>query len=193
MPLYGYFETDEPPLRAPPRRIVDWRNWYLSEGGLDACLSAFEVTLQAVRSATVTVGLPRVHGESFVVEHGIVVHPGELGGANVHPRYYEVDLDAQEGSEVRYLDPSGQPGSARFTMKRGDTEVLLVVARARRNFGYRWTLELPLLVDGRARTIEVNNGGNAFVTIGAENLKSWWHAYDVSPSDGESGGQWFEG
>ncbi len=59
-------------------------------------------------------------------------------------------------------------------MRKGDSEVFVVIARARKG-RFAWYLDVRLVVDGMNVELPALDQGRAFITVGHEGLdKRWW-------------------
>lgn len=61
-----------------------------------------------------------------------------------------------------------------FVMRKGDSEVFVVIARAV-NGRFQWYIDVRLMVDGMSVEMPALDKGRSFVTVGHEGIaKRWW-------------------
>lgn len=184
-----YFES-EGPVSDPPAQLDDWWHWAHSQGGEDVSVTAVVLTVQSTADVTVVVDPPQVLVASREIRHGIIRTPEGLGGGQVVPRRFYIELRGEGQIEGRFLDEAeNEVEHPSFKMARGDTERIEVFAFARDDRRYEWRLVVPMIVNGHKVDIRVNEK-SPYVTIGPEGIPKTLMWVDDSAMGGERG--WFE-
>jgi hypothetical protein len=139
--------------------------------GFDLGLTVLRVTVTAQTDATVVMETPIVRGTTQDVPAGVGVLWPAPGGADISPRRYAIQLDSgsypatvtfveqDPGFDQPQLPPS-------WTLAAGEVEQLHIWASAEAGGMHEWTMQLPLLVDGRREFVDVDKDGRPFVTVG---------------------------
>lgn len=152
-----------------PAQRDDWLKRMRDLGGLDAWTTMLSVTLQADADVAVVVEGLRVQSSQRPVTGGVVVIRG-VGGADLVPRHFRIDLDWEPGvitfNSAGENEPEEPP---KLKMAPGDVERFHIWADATSG-KHDWSVDLILLVDGRREVVPINDDGNPFVTVGAEGL-----------------------
>jgi hypothetical protein len=82
-----------------------------------------------------------------------------------------VDLDLFGEPTTRYVKDGGEStGRFVFQLARGEAEIFNIEARAESSY-CEWVAELFLLVDGKRRTISIDDDGKPFRTTAPSGLK----------------------
>jgi hypothetical protein len=167
----NYFPGDLP-AEEPPQDGKQWSRWADHNGGYDLRLTMLVVTVVARTDVTVVLETPRVKAVRKDVPEGVGVLWSPAGGGNISPRRYDIDLSADDSPRVYYHGNEGarperepQPAPS-WKLAAGDVEKLHIWATAEDDKMYEWTMELPLLVDGRRVLIPVDRDGKPFITVG---------------------------
>ena len=159
-----------PPSDEPPEAGSDWSAWAYKRAGVGVAITMLQVTIQAKLKSTVVLDPPIVRVvDRKPVEGGIVATYG-AGGADLHQRHFEVDLDVFDPPLVSYMDEDLQvvsnPG---FKLAEGDVERFQIWAYARGSDLVEWPLELPVIVNGKRLIIPVQGPTDlSFRTLGSE-------------------------
>ena len=98
-------------------------------------------------------------------KHGIQISCPSQGDAEI--RAITVDLDR---GRTRYRSKGGAPFG--FTVAKGETETLDIVATTRRAT-YKWVLKLELIVAGKKEELTIDDHGRPFQTTGGPS-RAWW-------------------
>ncbi|WP_143570911.1 hypothetical protein [Tessaracoccus sp. ZS01] len=158
---------DEPPPAGPR----DWRRWAFSHGGYDLWESVVRLTLVGTAPVAVVVEMPVVTVTSEPLQSCLkVVRP--VGGADIAPRAYTVDLDSfGHQNPVVELEDGG--GSVRhdplsFSLERNGVEQILLRVQSSSPCLYSWHARLPVLVDGKRQYVEVDDQGSPFFFVGGD-------------------------
>lgn len=133
-------------------------------------LTVLNVTLQGAADSTVLVdGLSvLVVSQDEPIGNAFVC---PVGGASGSARSINVDLERD--GVVTHTADGGEPANKfSFTLTRGEIETFHITARAERA-RCEWTAELNLIVDGKRRTVYIDDDGQPFRTCGAEGLPQW--------------------
>ena len=151
----------------PPVRDQDWWSWAHQYGGIDFGITSVLVTLQALDDTVLVVDPPAVRFDRTEPGPGWLAIPEGVGAGEVLVRRFRVELDGED-QRVQYSDPDADsPRSASFTMSKGDTERLLISVVVSEGL-YRWTLELPMVANGRRVARTIDDDGQPFRTVHAE-------------------------
>lgn len=167
---YSYYFAAGLPGDEPPEAGFDWSAWAYKRAGVDVAITMLQVTIQAKLKSTVVLDAPIVRVvDRKPVEGGIVATCG-AGGADLHPRHFEVDLDTFDPPLVNYMNEDLQvapnPG---FPLAEGDVERFHIWAHARGSDLVEWTLELPVIVNGKRFIVPVQGPTDvSFRTLGSE-------------------------
>jgi hypothetical protein len=166
----NYFEGGLPSEPAPADG-KEWSGWAERNAGSDWRLTMLVVTVSARTDATVVMDTPRVLATRRDVPLGVGVLWPAPGGADLNPRRYDIDLSAGSPPWVSFRDDdaprNAQPKPApSWRLGPGDVERLHIWAKATDDAMYDWTMDLPLLVDGRRVLVRVSKAGQPFVTVG---------------------------
>ena len=156
------------PGDSPPGACTDWHQWATRRGGIDVGLTMLQVTIQAKVEAAVVIETPIVRSKSSELPSG-VVGTCPVGGAAMVPRHFEIDLDSfgvptvsfRSAGDGEFIPPPS------FVLAAGEVERFQIWARASRGL-HKWTLDLPLLVEGRRTTVSVADGHQPFATVGSD-------------------------
>lgn len=167
---FSYYFPSGLPDDDPPPVGFDWSRWAYKNGGTDVGLSIVQLTLQAKQHATVVLDPPivRVLGRSPIA-HGAVGTYG-AGGADLHPRHFKVELDIFDPPVIEYVNEDYQSVSnPAFTLVSGEVERFHIWAYATSETLVEWTLELPVIVNGKRRLVQVDGPTDTiFRTVGRE-------------------------
>jgi hypothetical protein len=158
-------------LEEPPNSLEGLWAWAREKGGEDVFITSFVVTLQATNDLSVVVDPPRIaNHEREAVREGVICSPEGLGGNGPPPHRFHINLDADPATVT--FAPSrdeSSAGSPSFKMKRDDTDRIEIVAWAEHQpQRHRWSLTIPLLVNGERVELPVDDDGRSFVTVGKE-------------------------
>lgn len=172
---FHYFFPGQVPDEPPPASPRDWRKWAYERGGYDLRQSTVRLTLIGTAPVTVVIETPIVSVSQADLPRGDrVVHP--VGGAEVQPRAFDVDLDTfgPENPLVRLVDNGGEPlsGPMSWSITHNEVEQILMQVRSQAPALYHWTARIPVIIDGTRQYLHVDNGGDPFVFAGGE-LDSW--------------------
>jgi hypothetical protein len=178
---FSYFFRDTVPHQLPPSACFDWSRWAERHGGVDVGVTILEVTIQAKTDVSVVVDPLRVRNQRREPPRGVFV-TCPAGGADLTPRRFSIELDTTDPPIVDFLNADGdfeQP--PRLTLSAGEIERFHIWATARSPGWNEWTLELPLLVEGRRRIVSVGDGRAPFVTVGPDDQAEefLWYGEDV--------------
>ena len=147
----------------------EWLAWGRRAGGVDASVTMLSATLVANAEVSVVVENLRVRSIEKPLSDGLVLIRG-VGGADLVPRQFHIDLDGMTTPVVTFLDDGGAPGKPpKFVLAPGDVERFHIWAEARQGW-HEWSIDLLLLVDGRREVVTIDNEGSSFVTVGWEGL-----------------------
>ena len=173
MPFSNYFEG-ELPGEVPPEVGRDWSAWAERNGGVDLGVSMLRLTIVAKAGATVVLDTPMVSHKVRPVPAGIGVLKPAQGGRN-RPTPLR-DLARRWRASVVAFRDEGEPRPApSWLLNAGDVEQLHIWAHAHDDQLHEWTMELPLLVDGRRVRVPVDHGGRPGITVGnAHPHKQLW-------------------
>lgn len=167
---FSYYFAAGIPDNEPPETGFDWSRWAYKNGGVDVAITMLQVTLQAKLKSTVVLDAPIVRlVDRKRVEEGDIATYG-AGGADLHPRHFEVDLDMFDPPVVSYMNEDVQvvPNPA-FKLAAGDVERFHVWAYARGSDLVEWTLDLPVIVNGRRLVLPVQGPTDlGFRTLGSD-------------------------
>lgn len=167
-----FFPTTELPTPPPPNPRK-WRAWAVAEGGLDLWESVVRLTIVGTAPVTVLLETPDVMVTRTPLPPGRkVLHP--VGGAEISPRAYRVDLDifgeqspdislVEEGDSVRQAPLS-------FSLERNAVEQILLRVQSQQQGLYSWRARLPILIDGKRKYVDIDDGGVPFLLAGGDLL-----------------------
>ncbi len=167
---FSTYFRDPLQLDEPPADRTEWLDWARRRGGVDASQTQLQVILQAKTDVAVVVEGLRVRQEIRPVQGGcVLVRP--VGGADLVPRHFHVDLDWGSSPLVTYRGAgSGEPEDIpRMKIPAGDIERFHIWAEADSGW-HDWTLDLLLLVEGRRLVVPINDEGAPFRTVGSAGL-----------------------
>jgi hypothetical protein len=173
---YGFvFPGEGSPGPPPLGPCQDWWAWAREHGGIDAGTTKLRLTLVGDDRVTVLVDALQVtimhQGSPLTGSH--VVCP--VGGAALSIRRITVDLDGSSQPMTTYIgDSGGLAARFAFQLARGQVEVFNIEAHAERSY-CEWQAELFLLVDGKRKTMVIDDNGRSFRTTAASdaNMLSW--------------------
>lgn len=163
---FAYYFPDKVPDEPPPESGFGWSGWAYRHGAHDLMWTMLRVTIVAKTDATVVVEAPIVSQRITDVPPGVGVLYPAPGGADVNPRRYQIDLDFGVRAYAHFLDELEAHPAPSWKLTKGDVEQLTIWARSRDDKLQEWTLDLPLLVDGRRQTVSLDTGRKPFVTVG---------------------------
>lgn len=147
----------------PAGTLAEWQEWIGKRGGCDHRMTLVMITLTSDASVPVIMRPPIPTVQSAPIESGQYILRPALGGADIYPEAFELDL--QSGSLVG--DEFSLRGPLSWTLEPGSgVQQVLVRAFANGEDLYSWTLRLPLIVDGRDVDIVVDDNGKPFRTAG---------------------------
>lgn len=174
-----YFPRGLPSLDPPGHDLQRWAAWGREQGGQDVYFTHALVMIQATHDRTIVLQPPLVHRVRTPVREGAIGGPSGLGGNGLLVRRFYVNLDSED-PEVKYIDGEEKEAGL-FQMKKGDTEVFLLVAEAPRDH-HEWTISIPAIIDGTA--VELSVKGRPLVTVGPEGVPrfSWVQGRGWVPS-----------
>lgn len=156
-------------LGSPPAGRDGWLAWGRASGGVDAFMTMLSVTLAGRRRSFSPAENLRVRSHVRPVNDGLVLIRG-VGGADLTPRQFHLDLDGMASPIVTFRESGGAPGRVpKFQLAPGDIEQFHIWVEAR-NGWHEWTVDLLLLVDGRREVVTIDDNGSPFVTVGGEGL-----------------------
>jgi len=186
----NYFQGDLP-SEDPPVAGVDWSRWAERNGGFDLGLTMLRVTVFAETDATVVLETPIVRGTTRDVPPGVGVLWPAPGGADLSPRRYSIQLDSGPyPARVTYMeqDPGVDPPQVppTWTLARGEVAQLHIWAKADTGGLHAWTMQLPLLIDGRRKLMDVDKDGEPFMTVGRHHGHRdlmWRDGHFIEPPD----------
>jgi hypothetical protein len=155
-----YFEPGLPSDSAPTS-FIEFSRWSRTHGGIDVGRSVAVVTVVGRSDATVVIRPPIVSSTSSPVTGGVIVDRPAAGGS-MNPRRFDVVLGVLGEPVVNFSDEfTDEPhlqGPPSWFLKCGDCEELHIWVSAEDDQLHAWTLEIPLLVDGRSMNFNVNEG-----------------------------------
>jgi hypothetical protein len=196
---YGFVFADEAqPGRPPIGPCQEWWAWAKERGGVDAGVTKLRLTLIGDELTTVVMDALRVvitkHTDPLNGTYVVCT----VGGADITTRHIAVDLDLFGEPTTRYVKDGGEStGRFVFQLTRGEAEIFNIEARAESSY-CEWVAELFLLVDGKRRTISIDDDGKPFRTTAPSGLKAhhWtderWAPLHAS-DEGTSGSSAVEG
>ena len=167
---FSYYFPGGLPDDDPPAVAFDWSRWAYKNGGVDVGLTMIQLTIQARQRAAVVLDSPIARVvERTTVAHGAVGTYG-AGGADLHPRHFRVELDLFDPPSIEYRNEDYQSVSnPAFKLASGDVERFHIWAYATSNELVEWTLELPVIVNGKRRLVQVDGPTDtSFRTLGCE-------------------------
>ena len=169
---FSYFIPGGLPREPAPESGLDWCRWANRAGGFDLRLSMLKVTIVARTASTVVLETPLIEQDTEPLPEGVGVLWPAPGGADVSPRRYDVRLDwgATTPMIVFRNEHSPSPVAPSWKLGPGDVEQLQIWAWAEDALLHRWTMKLPLLIDGRRTMVSVSKNGEPFVTVGDRHL-----------------------
>jgi hypothetical protein len=143
---------------------------YRAPAVVDGVDTMVQITIQAGLKATVVLDSPIVRLTERNAVFGGVVGTYGAGGADLTPRHFRVVLDMFDPPTVEYRNEDYQVvASPAFTLAGGDVERFHVWAYAMGRDLVQWTLELPVIINGKRRTIPVLGTTDvSFRTLGHE-------------------------
>jgi hypothetical protein len=165
--------ADIPP---PPARVFDWWAWAKDNGGSPAIWAESVMTISVRSKASVLVDVFDVEiVEAVDAPAGSTVFQG-TGGADITTRQISVKLN-EFVSSVKYLDQGGadHQGGFEFALMPGEFGRLHIAVEAQdRSRLYRWRGKLGLVVNGKRRTMKIQDeNGKPFVLHGGGE-ESWF-------------------
>jgi hypothetical protein len=169
-----FFPRSLGPYEGPPDRVghSTW-SWAHDAGGQDALRTALTVTLEATLDLSVVVDPPIVRQTVRAVPSHGEFWSRPPGGASISlgpARHFSVALDEADAPIARFVPGrSGDVQTPAFYLRQGEVERLEVVAVSYDGW-HEWTLELPLIVNGKRSVLRVDNGGEPFVTVGKKRV-----------------------
>lgn len=165
-PTSFYFpeDRDVPP---PPSRIIEWWSWAHSAGGEDVGFTVVTLTIQASDDGPVSIEKPRIDCIHEDRVTGIIRGPEGMGGNGITPRWYRVELRGSGRVKPVYLHPPDERPPA-FSIAKGDTQRIMILAQAMTAGRFEWTLDIPIIFNGRRLYLSANREGRSFVTIGSD-------------------------
>lgn len=175
-----YFFDSALPGPRPPDACVDWTKWSKDNGGRPCGELELVLTIQAKLDVAVVVDTPVVRVVSRRDVEGVAATCLAAGGASVSPRRFDVDLDASDPPMVFFRDEGMDPATmAGFSLIKGEVERFHIWASAAGKQELEWSLELPMIVNGR----EVRMDLGTFVTVGggAASEEFLWQAGQWAP------------
>ena len=165
---FAYCFEDGLPLEPPPSVAFDSWQWARRNGGVNMGISVLQVTLQARSGVSVVIEDVLARNVRRNKSGGVgVVFPA--GGASLCPRRFDVDLDAWSPPIVEFrvgadADPIPAPS---FQLAPGETERFHIWVRARHGWN-DWSVQLPLLVNGRRQYQDIGTEAKPFTTVGSD-------------------------
>ena len=167
---FSYYFEGGLPDEGPPEVGFDWSTWAYRHGGIDVNMTMLQVTIQAKLKATVVLDTPIVRVVERRTVSGGVIGTYGAGGADLTPRHFRVDLDLFDPPTVEYLNEDHKVvQSPAFKLASGDVERFHVWAYARGSELVEWTLELPVIINGKRSTLPVHGPTDVtFRTLGHE-------------------------
>lgn len=169
VPFSMYFR-ELPDLSRAPLNRTDWLKWSKRQGGKDAVVTQISVTLQAKTDVAVVIEGVSARSTSREIEDGYVL-TRSVGGADLSPRHFEINLDWGDEPVVTYLEDGhllGEPRS--LVLAAGDVERFQIWATTESGW-HDWSIELQLLAEGRRLTVPINDNGKPFTTVGIGGLE----------------------
>ncbi len=167
---FSYYFPSGLPTGNPPETGFDWSEWAYKNRGIDVSITMFQLTVQARQNSTVVLDAPIVRIlDRAPVDEGEVGTYG-AGGADLNPRHFKVELDLFDPPVVEYLDEGFQTvRNPAFKLSAGDVERFQVWAYATGSDLIEWTLELPLIVNGKRHEIPISGPTDtSFRTLGRQ-------------------------
>lgn len=169
VPFSTYFR-ELPDLSSVPMNRTDWLKWSKRKGGKDAVVTHISVTLQAKTDVAVVIEGVSARSTSREIEEGYVL-TRSVGGADLSPRHFEINLDWGNEPFVTYLEGGHLPGETpSFVLAAGDVERFQIWATTEAGW-HDWSVELHLLAEGRRLVIPINDNGRPFTTVGIGGLE----------------------
>lgn len=169
----GFSVYVDDPLRfgdryAPPGRD-DWLAWARSLNAVDAVSTFVKITIQARVEAAVLVENIRVlHHRKVPLTRGMILTRG-VGGPDLDPRRFEIELDWGKEAVVTWVKPGGETAKPlALKLAAGDVEQFHVWANANQGdeaVRHEWVMELQLLVEGQRVAHQIDSSGQPFVTV----------------------------
>lgn len=158
------------PQEAPPEDANDWSAWARRLGGHDADVTMLQVTLQARKDVSLVIDRPMLRHTHSHDQRGFIALC-RVGGADLLPKRIEVDLDMFGGdvAMIQHLDYDEEIPMPALALAPGEVERLHIWAKASSGY-HQWRLELPVLLDGRRLLVPVDDGGDAFTTVGVGSI-----------------------
>jgi hypothetical protein len=161
----------------PPTERYDWGHWTERNGGVELGETVLRVTVVPRTEVTVVMGTPVVRDDPYPLPDGVAAIWPAPGGAEINPRGYEINLAAPGWTKFR--DPAtGEYRSypPAWKLSPGDVEQLDILVSADDSFMHEWTLELPIIVDGRRILVSAARDGQPFSTAGSQHsdAERWW-------------------
>ncbi|MGQ2910792.1 hypothetical protein [Aeromicrobium sp.] len=177
-----YFFDKALPDDDPPDACAHWSAWSQERDGRPCGEFELLVTIQAKLDAVVVVNTPIVRIVESREVDGVTATCLAAGGASMNPRRFEIDLDGSDPPMVEYTDGGpGASGPVGFSLATGDVEQFHLWVRAEGRFEHTWSLELPMIVNGR----DVRMDLGTFVMVGSGAAASehlWqgeWQPYET--------------
>lgn len=170
-----------PRTRNPPINYCSgFHDWGRRLGGADVNTTHVRLTAQGTTdSAVIITGLSaRVLGRKAV--NGLNVECTSQGEAQI--RVLTINLDSHNPYASYLME--NRPSPFGFTLKKGETEVFDVTASTSSSEMTDWDLLLHLTVDGKEQSIEVQDRGKPFRTVGEH--KGTWYDWIGSWSGNQS-------
>jgi len=170
------FVIDRPPqdVPPPPRGGGDEWSWAAGQGGTPAGRRDVRVTLQGKSKAAVVLQELVVEVRKRPLAPGVAVYKphGACGGA-IAVRWFSTELD--RGTAVPHSNSLyGRPIEFPYRISRGEPEVLVIAAAARR-CDCEWTLRLKWSSGARTGTTVIDNNGEPFVTAGLRGRSEYFY------------------
>lgn len=161
--------ADDPnELGAPPTDTCrEWAAWLKPLGAYDGWETEIRVTLVGVGPSSVVVDGVRANIISRRPATGIGVSC-RTGGADITPRGIEINLDWDPGV-VTF--PQDQGHGLMISLAAGEVERLHLLATSQDRV--QWTAELDLIVDGKRKTVVLDDDGEPFRTCAQGGLPVW--------------------
>lgn len=191
---YGYYFKDGLPDEPPPEVPFDWGKWAYRHGGVDWRYTMLQVTLQAKLNTAVVIDTPIIRIVDRTPMSSGRVAEYLAGGADLTPRRFEVDLNLFDPPVVGLVDEDSQPlARAQFKLQAGDVERLQIWVRADGPDLVEWTLELPLIADGKRIQIPIDGptdkvfrtaGAGSGLSRAAWSSSGWQEYHDDLVDDG---------
>lgn len=183
--IFSHYFTGGLPIEPPPVERQESGAWASRHGGVDLGLTMLQLTVTTRADVTVVIQTPLITSSSTPLPPGV----GAIistGGADINPRRYDIALGM--GSPlVTFNDPEVRHGhrapAPSWKLAAGDVEQLHLWVTADDDQMHEWSLQIPLLIDGR-RVLHDVNGGIPFVTAGRTGVaeQRLWDGHEwVSP------------